>query len=114
MLLENEAFVEIAMYNHQTVHKLASKNRIELLSVLSHSILREIEALQRDENASAEREIDLGAEVQRFEADLIRGALIKANGKQRQAARLLNVKVTTLHNKMKRYGIPAHGFNAQN
>jgi transcriptional regulator with GAF, ATPase, and Fis domain len=47
----------------------------------------------------------LQAEVRRFEAELIRSALIETGGRQRQAARLLGTKVTTLNTKIKRYKI---------
>lgn len=90
--------------------KLVVKNRVGLLSVLSRSILREVEALQQGESVSLEGEIDLAAEVQHFEADLIRSALIKTNGNQRQAARRLNVKVSTLNMKMKRHGIIVNSY----
>jgi transcriptional regulator with GAF, ATPase, and Fis domain len=80
-------------------------NRLEALKVLSNSLLYEIEALQINENPTANRKIDLATEVQRFEMDLIRSALVRTGGKQRPAARLLNVKVTTLNAKIKRYGI---------
>ena len=51
--------------------------------------------------------IDLAFEVSRFEKDLIRTALSRTGGRQRPAARLLGVKVTTLHAKIKRYGLQA-------
>ena len=111
MLSKHKSIVEITL-NQIPSNEVAVKNRIELLSVLSRSILREIEAMQHDGTISIKAEIDLAIEVQRFEADLIRGALIRANGKQRHAARLLNLKTTTLHNKMKRYGISNNGFSS--
>lgn len=80
-------------------------NRLEALSVLSNSILHEIEALKKDKNAGFPGKIDLSQEVERFEKDLIRCALVRTGGRQRQAARLLNVKVSTLNAKIKRYGI---------
>jgi DNA-binding NtrC family response regulator len=43
--------------------------------------------------------------VRDFEIKLIRTALIKTGGNQRRAAFLLGVKTTTLHNKIKVYGI---------
>ena len=85
-------------------------NRLDALKVLSHSILREINSLRQDENASLLPKIDLSCEVQRFEADLIRCALLRTGGKQRQAARLLNVKVSTLNAKIKRFKIAANGL----
>ena len=43
--------------------------------------------------------------LRRFETELIRSALIQTGGRQRQAARLLGTKVTTLNTKIKRYKI---------
>ena len=49
--------------------------------------------------------IDFYDEVQSFEISLVRWALEKASGSQRQAARLLNLNPTTLNTIMKRYGL---------
>jgi transcriptional regulator with GAF, ATPase, and Fis domain len=92
----------------------AMENRLEALRVLSSSILREVEALKKVKDAALPHKIDLAAEVQRYETDLIRCALVRTGGKQRQAARLLNVKVTTLNAKIKRYGIPVNGLMQEN
>ena len=93
---------------------LAMENRLEALRVLSNSILREVEALKKAKNVVMPHKINLAEEVQRFEMDLIRCALLRTGGKQRQAARLLNVKVTTLNAKIKRYGIPLNGLYQEN
>jgi DNA-binding protein Fis len=85
------------------------QNRIEALRALATLMLREVDSMEK--NASPEGsglngiEFCLQSEVQRYEADLIRSALVKAHGRQRQAARLLGVKVTTLNAKIKRYDI---------
>ena len=50
--------------------------------------------------------IDLKAQVDSFERELILVALREAGGRQRQAARTLGILPTTLHEKMKRLGIP--------
>ena len=50
--------------------------------------------------------IDLKAQVDAYERDLILSALRRASGHQRQAARDLGILPTTLHEKMKRLGIP--------
>lgn len=92
----------------------AMENRLEALRVLSNSILREVEALKKAKNTVLPGKISLADEVQRFETDLIRCALLRTGGKQRQAARLLNVKVTTLNAKIKRYGITLNGLYAEN
>jgi len=50
--------------------------------------------------------IDLKAQVDSYERDLILEALRESGGRQRQAARTLGILATTLHEKMKRLGIP--------
>jgi DNA-binding NtrC family response regulator len=50
--------------------------------------------------------IDLKTQVDGYERELILGALQEAGGRQRQAARSLGILPTTLHEKMKRLGIP--------
>jgi DNA-binding protein Fis len=49
--------------------------------------------------------IDLYQEVRRFETRLIRRAVEEAEGNVTRAARLLGLNKTTLHEKIKRYGI---------
>lgn len=49
--------------------------------------------------------IDMQKEVRRFETWLIERALDETGGNQSRAARLLGLNKTTLHEKMKRYGI---------
>jgi transcriptional regulator with GAF, ATPase, and Fis domain len=49
--------------------------------------------------------IDFYEAVSRFEIDLIEHALHETGGSQTKAARLLGLKVTTLHDKIKRYKI---------
>lgn len=86
-------------------------NRLEALKVLSNSLLYELESLQKNENFGTGGKIDLSGEVHRFEADLIRTALFRTGGRQRPAARLLNVKVTTLNAKIKRLGIEPNNLS---
>jgi DNA-binding NtrC family response regulator len=50
--------------------------------------------------------IDLKTQVDGYERELILEALQQAGGRQRQAARSLGILPTTLHEKMKRLGIP--------
>ena len=49
--------------------------------------------------------IDFYTEVERYEIELIRSALNQCGGNQTQAAKLLHLKSTTLHAKMKHYGL---------
>ncbi len=78
--------------------------RISYLKILALSLLREI-ASAENMDGQGRNAIDLQAEVRRFETELIRSALIQTGGRQRQAARLLGTKVTTLNTKIKRYKI---------
>jgi DNA-binding NtrC family response regulator len=91
-------------------HGTAGTSRLEALKVLALALLNEIEALGQNQGHSTMRAINLADEVRRFETDLIRGALMQTGGRQRRAARLLGMKVPTLHAKMKRYQINADDF----
>jgi DNA-binding protein Fis len=57
--------------------------------------------------------IDLYQEVRGFETRLIERALREAEGNQTRAARLLGLRKTTLHEKIKRYGINQAGEAAE-
>lgn len=87
-----------------------SVSRLEALKVLALALLNEIEALGQVPSPGPQRTINLPDEVRRFETDLICGALMQTRGRQRRAARLLGMKVPTLHAKMKRYQINAEDF----
>lgn len=80
-------------------------SRISYLKILALSMLREIASAENMHEENGNNAIDLQAEVRRFETELIRSALIQTGGRQRQAARLLGTKVTTLNTKIKRYKI---------
>jgi DNA-binding NtrC family response regulator len=106
-------------YDEKVHSSTAMNNRLEALKVLSQSLLREVEALKN--NTKSEREmieevkdgkIDLEKEVQKYEVELIRCALVRTGGRQRRAAKLLNVKISTLNAKIKRYGIATSGLES--
>lgn len=95
----------------------AINNRLEALKVLSQSLLREVEALKNTAKSEddfidevRDGKIDLEKEVQKYEVELIRCALVRTGGRQRRAAKLLNVKISTLNAKIKRYGIATSGL----
>src|SRR6185436_8590470 len=79
--------------------------RISALKILAGSLVNRIEALEQEIAEGNTSPLDLKEEVQRYEAELIRNALIRTGGRQRRAARLLGMKVTTLNTKIRRYGI---------
>jgi len=88
-------------------------NRIDALKVLIRSLLDHLDEITQSSAASGATDLSLQAMVRNFEAELIRHALMRTGGKQRQAARLLGEKKTTLNAKILRYGIRVEDSNAQ-
>jgi DNA-binding NtrC family response regulator len=84
-------------------------NRIEALKALTKLLLHEVESLEEISPSKIVKKedfkINLPDKVQRYETDLICNALISVNGNQSKAAKILGVKNTTLHAKIKRYDI---------
>ena len=82
--------------------------RIDALRALVLLFLREVETLKKvvgPRQGKKGESFKLESEVDAYEASLIRDALGKVRGNQRDAAKLLGIKPTTLHAKMKRLGI---------
>lgn len=92
----------------------ASSLKVKTLKELTLALLREVESLKGHEKFEGRPNLDFAAEVRRFETELIRWALMHTGGHQRRAARMLNIKVTTLNAKIKRYGIRPHALPASN
>jgi transcriptional regulator with GAF, ATPase, and Fis domain len=91
--------------NSSSANRELMDRKVSHLKILALSLLREIASAEKIDARDRADAIDLQAEVRRFEAELIRSALIQTNGRQRRAARLLGTKVTTLNTKIKRYNI---------
>lgn len=83
----------------------ASDNKIRALKQLAIKLLREVQSLNQVQSLEVQQGIDFYDEVSRFEVDLIKRALMYTGGNQVKAARLLNLKVTTLNSKIKHYNI---------
>ena len=87
---------------------IRAESRIEALRSLVLIFLREVDSLKKvvgtRERKNGEN-INLDKKLDAYEASLISDALIKTKGNQRDAAKLLNIKPTTLNAKMKRLGI---------
>lgn len=100
---------EVRSFNHS--NEVLKQSQIEALKSLSQLLVREIDSLGERQSAALEKEIEnekpinLLAELQHFEVGMIRCALIRAGGRQSEAAKLLGLKPTTLFEKMKRYRI---------
>jgi DNA-binding NtrC family response regulator len=78
---------------------------ISLIRSLATTLLSEIDSLGDSDDPRISGSLVLSELVREFEIKLIRAALLKTKGNQRRAASLLGVKNTTLHNKIKMYGI---------
>jgi hypothetical protein len=79
--------------------------RIHALRVLIMALLEEIEMAGQTPDLECPPAVSLSDEVRRFEAEMIRNTLLRTGGRQRRAARLLGMKVTTLHAKIRRYSL---------
>lgn len=98
----------------ETAPDQSASIKINTLKELTLALLQEVESLKGNESFDGKPSLNFDEEVRRFETDLIRWALMHTGGHQRRAARILNLKVTTLNAKIKRYGIHPHALHAVN
>ena len=99
---------EYALIETDITDLAQASSRIEALRSLILIFLREVDSLKRVVGPRARKKgdpIKLEREMDAFEASLIRDALMKSKGNQRDAAKSLGIKPTTLNAKMKRLGI---------
>lgn len=89
----------------------ASRSNVTTLRELVLRLLTEVQCIDEVNALTLDSGIDFYDEVSRFEIDLIRRALLQTGGHQVQAAKLLNLKVTTLNSKIKHYNINPTGFS---
>lgn len=102
--------------NSSSSERVLMQNQLEALKSLSLLFIREINSLEQThatlrEEIESDKSVCLLAELQRFEANMIRCALIRSMGKQTKAAKLLGIKTTTLHAKIRRYKIDLTELN---
>jgi transcriptional regulator with GAF, ATPase, and Fis domain len=90
---------------HEEQPKLDLCSKTTALKRLVHSLLMEVQSLDDIPAVDFKEGIDFYDEVRRFEIALIQHALAQTGGHQLRAARLLNMKVTTLNSKIKHYDI---------
>ncbi len=98
---------DIRLVNPGAEEKTAAfaPGKIKTLKQLALRLLLEAQTLNEVPTLDVRDGIDFYEEVKRFEVDLIQSALSHTDGNQVRAARLLNMKVTTLNSKIKQYGI---------
>ena len=87
-----------------------TRNSITTLRELVLRLLCEVQCINEVNTLTVGSGFDFYDEVSRFEIDLINRALLQTGGHQVRAAKLLNLKVTTLNSKIKHYNISLSGF----
>lgn len=107
-----ESAIEGVAHLDELAHVVAAKGlaspatfpvaKLDAARVLAGALIAILEA---DSESDLRRgpKIRIRDEVQRFEANLIRSALRYTGGRQRRAARLLGMNVSTLNSRIKRY-----------
>jgi len=90
----------------------AAPSSLTTLKELAVRLVREVQCISEVRPVSFENGLDFYDEVSRFEIDLIKRALLLTAGHQARAARLLNLRATTLNSKIKHYGINLNDFAA--
>jgi DNA-binding NtrC family response regulator len=89
----------------QLSEKVLALKNVALALTSAAEILEQAETSGLLQNPDIDDGINFDEEVKGFETRLIKRALKRTHGNQKQAARLLGMKHTTLHTKIKRYGI---------
>ena len=86
-----------------------SYEKLETVRASVLLFLREIESAEKSlpESSAFGNGISFAEKVRRFEVNLIRHALVQTQGRQRRAAKILGMKISTLNAKIKRYEIDA-------
>lgn len=83
----------------------ATNSQLEIIKQLTDKLISEIENISQKQSVIFDEKFNLEEQVEEFEANLIRHALLVSNGNQRRAAQMLGANPSTLNNKIKRYGI---------
>jgi len=78
---------------------------LQVLKAMTVTLSKAIEVLERGDHEALDSGTNFYEEVERFEISLIQRALRQTAGNQARAARLLGLNQTTLHGKIKHYGI---------
>ena len=107
---ELESVISPALNSPETEETTPSQTSVNTLRELVLRLLCEVQNINEVNTLSIENGFDFYDEVSRFEIDLIKRALLQTGGHQVHAAKLLNLKVTTLNSKIKHYNISLAGF----
>jgi DNA-binding NtrC family response regulator len=95
---------------NETQELRTSRRRITALKNLTLQLVREVQSIGEVKVLDIDNGLDFYNEVTHFEIDLISRALLLTGGHQARAAKLLNLKGTTLNSKIKSYNIKPENF----
>lgn len=102
--------LEKAVSTDENNESSTSRNSLNTLRELALRLLCEVQCINDVSPLTIESGFDFYQEVSRFEIELIKRALLQTGGHQVRAAKLLNLKVTTLNSKIKHYNISLAAF----
>lgn len=105
------ATIENVITADETDATEAARNSVATVRDLAMKLLTEVQCINDVSSLNIDSDFDFYDEVSRFEIDLIKRALLQTGGHQVRAAKLLNLKVTTLNSKIKHYSISLAGFS---
>ena len=91
--------------DYENVSETALRRRLELMREIVVMLADEIDALGFVRSINIRQGIDMHDEMRRFEVHLVQSALERTGGHLTNAAKLLGINLTTLHNKIKRLNI---------
>jgi DNA-binding NtrC family response regulator len=91
--------------DYESVSEETLKRRLDLMREIVGMLADEIDALGFVRSINIRQGIDMHDEMRRFEVHLVQSALERTGGHLTNAAKLLGINLTTLHNKIKRLNI---------
>ena len=103
----NEAYIAKEVWQQVTTP------RIGIVQELVNKLLSEVESITSPGRLQFGDGFKLNEQIQNFETDIIRHALYLSNGKTNEAARMLGIKLTTLHAKIKRFKLDTARSNTR-
>lgn len=107
---ENDDLEMVTESQTDTQDLRSSRRRITALKNLTLQLVREVQSIGEVKVLDIDNGLDFYHEVTHFEIDLISRALLLTGGHQARAAKLLNLKGTTLNSKIKSYNIKPETF----
>lgn len=91
--------------DHESVSEDVLRRRLDVMRQIVAMLADEIDALGFVRSINIRQGIDMHDEMRRFEVHLVQSALERTGGHLTNAAKLLGINLTTLHNKIKRLNI---------